>query len=404
MVTDGQVSQSKRNALWDHFITSNQTQKKWKMLVDDTWKNHPEGSSQLIVSERKPNRPTHRLDRGDFLSPRELIKPGFPKFLHDHETASGKSLNRRDLALWLVDKKSPTTARTIVNRTWQTYFGSGLTATPDDLGLQGEPPTHPELLDWLAVDLMENQWSLKSLHRKIVHSQTYRQSSNVSAKLLELDPANRLLARSSRIRVPAEMVRDIALSASGLLNPEIGGRPVFPPAPEFLFKPPASYGPKTWDYESDQQKYRRAFYTFRFRSVPYPAFQAFDAPTGEVSCVRRNLSNTPMQALVTLNEPLFVECAQNLAKLVMSAGLDDDEHRIEFLFSRCISRPPTTDEFKIVSALLTQQRHRMANEKSMAYQLTGSEQNINQYEVNELAAWTAVCRVVLNLDETITKS
>ena len=260
------------------------------------------------------------------------MTPGVPAFLNPLERRAEipKVLpTRLDFARWLADRRSPTTARSIVNRIWQAYFGTGLVATAEDLGTQGEPPSNPELLDWLAVELMDHNWSLKHIHRLIVNSATYRQSSRVTPQLLERDPANRLLARGPRYRVDAEIVRDVALSASGLLNPKVGGPSVFPPAPEFLFQPPASYGPKTWNVATGPDRYRRALYTFRFRIVPYPMLQKFDAPIGEVACARRARSNTPLQALTTLNEPLFVECARALAVKILTDGGATDAQRLD---------------------------------------------------------------------------
>ena len=255
--------------------------------------------------------PTHLLQRGDFLKPGKPVAPGVPAFLHP--LPPGAPPTRLTFARWLVDRKSPTTARSLVNRVWQAYFGTGLVATSEDLGPQGEPPSHPELLDWLAVEFMDRGWSLKHLHRLIVTSAAYRQSSRPTPELLARDPYNRLLARGPRFRVDAEIVRDIALAASGLLDPKLGGPSVCPPAPAFLFQPPASYGPKVWNEATGPDRYRRALYTFRCRSVPYPMLQTFDAPNGDFSCVRRTRSNTPLQALTTLNEPIFLECARALA-------------------------------------------------------------------------------------------
>ncbi len=215
--------------------------------------------------------------------------------------------SRLTFAKWLVDRKAPTTARVIVNRVWQSYFGIGLVSTPEDFGMQSERPSHPELLDWLACELMDNGWRLKAMHRLIVNSATYRQCSKITPELYAKDPYNRLLARGPRFRVEAEIVRDIALAASGLLNPRIGGPSIYSPAPEFLFLPPSSYAPFPWKQETGPDRYRRAFYTFRRRSTPYPVLAAFDAPNGDFSCVRRLRSNTPLQALTALNETVFVE-------------------------------------------------------------------------------------------------
>jgi hypothetical protein len=342
------------------------------------WREHPEGSSQLVLQERKKPRATNLLKRGDFLQPEREVTPGVPAFLHP--LRSGEPLNRLGLARWLVDRNSPTTARALVNRVWQAYFGMGLVEAAEDLGRQSAPPSHPELLDWLAVEFMDKGWSWKALHRTIVTSATYRQSSKVSPELLTKDPYNRLLARGPRFRVEAETVRDIALAASGLLNPKIGGPSVYAPAPDFLFLPPASYGPKIWKEATGPDRYRRAMYTFRYRSVPYPALQAFDAPSGEVACVRRMRSNTPLQALTMLNEPLFVEAAKALGERVIRNAKTDDA-RVQFVFRCVLGRAPTPAEAGELLGFVAKQQARLG----------------------EGPAWTAASRVVLNLDAAITK-
>ncbi|HEY1378304.1 MAG TPA: PSD1 and planctomycete cytochrome C domain-containing protein, partial [Gemmataceae bacterium] len=229
--------------------------------VEALWKQHPEGTAQLALQARAAPREGHVFVRGDFLRPGKAVTAGVPAFLH--QLPPDAPPTRLTFARWLVDRRSPTTARSIVNRVWQAYFGTGLVSTSEDLGTQGELPSHPELLDWLAVEFMDSGWSLKHLHRLIVTSATYRQSSRVTPELLAKDPANRLLARGPRLRVEAEVVRDVALAAGGLLDPTVGGPSVHPPAPAFLFVPPASYGPKVWKEDTE---YRRALYTFRFRS------------------------------------------------------------------------------------------------------------------------------------------
>jgi hypothetical protein len=230
------------------------------------WREYPEGHSQLVLQQREQPRGTHLLARGDFLQPGKAVGSGVPQFLNP--LPAGPE-NRLTFARWLADRESPTTARAFVNRVWQSYFGAGIVATSENLGTQCEPPSHPELLDWLAVEFMDHNWSMKTLHRLIVTSATYQQSSNVTTESYKRDPYNRLLTRGPRFRVEAEMVRDIALTASGLLNPRIGGPSVFPPAPAFLFLPPASYAPKVWNESSGPERYRRALYTFRYRSSPY---------------------------------------------------------------------------------------------------------------------------------------
>ena len=247
-------------------------------------------------------------------------------------------------------------------------------------------------------------WSLKHIHRLIVHSATYRQSSKADADLLSRDAYNELLARGPRFRVDAEIVRDIALAASGLLNREVGGPSVYPPAPRFLFDPPVSYGPKHWGDSAGDEKYRRALYTFRYRSVPYPALLVYDAPNGDASCVRRTRSNTPLQALVSLNEPLFVECAQSLARRTLTEAGASTEERIRHAFRICLSREPSSEEAAELERLLNDQRDHIAegwvNPRLLAG-IDASETPPGSASPAELAAWTTVARVLLNLDETI---
>jgi hypothetical protein len=304
-------------------------------------------------------------------------------------------------------------ARVTVNRFWQELFGSGLVRTSGDFGIAGELPSHPELLDWLAVEFMHPEdgspgWSLKRLHRLITDSATYRQSSKITPDLLARDPDNRLLARGPRFRMEGEAVRDIALAASGLLNPKLAGPPVYPPAPEFLFVPPASYGPKVWKEEQGPDRYRRAIYTFRFRSVPYPVLQTFDAPNGEFACVRRVRSNTPLQALAALNEPLFLEAARALALKTLRDGGSTDIERLAYAFRRATARVPDETESAALLSLLAKQTERFSQPDAKPWDLAANDP-ANPPSLPEgitpaqAAAWTAVSRVILNLDETITK-
>lgn len=385
------VGQTSRSPMQDQVVFSY-----WRTLVpewkeanrqiDEYWRQHPESESQLVLAERNDVRPTKMLIRGDFLKPGRAVEPGVPAFLNPLPPNAPK--NRLTFAQWLVDRQAPTTARSIVNRVWQSYFGNGIVTTSEDLGKQSDTPSHPELFDWLAVDFMEQGWSLKKLHKQIVMSATYTQSSKVTPELLEKDPGNRLLARAPRLRVEAEIVRDIALAASGLLNPRVGGPSVYPPSPEFLYQPPVSYGPKIWKEEKGLARYRRAMYTFSYRSVPYPALQNFDAPNGDVSCVRRSRSNTPLQALTTLNEPLFLETARALAQTTMREGGKTDGDRLNYAFRRVLTRTPEASESSELLALLERQKARYAGAGG---------------HLGEVQAWTAVSRVLLNLDEAITK-
>lgn len=394
-----QRSPQQRNQVFSYWIT---TVPEWKTEVaqiESLWQQHPQGTTQLVYQERPATRKTHLLDRGDFLKKKQVVDPGVPDFLH--ALPQEAPINRLTFARWLVDRKSPTTARAIVNRVWQAYFGKGFVSTSEDLGSQGEAPSHRKLLDWLSVWFMDEGWDLKKLHTLIVTSRTYQQSSQVSPKLYEKDPYNRLFARGPRYRVDAEIVRDIALQASGLLNSEVGGPSVYPPAPAFLFQKPASYGPKTWKIKNDSDRFRRAIYTFRFRSVPYPMLQAFDAPNGDISTVRRSRSNTPLQALTTLNETLFLECASGLAKFVLAEQGNTDAERIETAFRRCVSRRPSDSEKQLLTRFLTKQRNYFAKHPEEAKQISANQKA--KTPNTDFAAWVALSRVLLNMDETITK-
>ncbi len=399
-------SPSQEAAIFSYWRTTIADWKESNQRIEQLWQQHPEGTSQLVVLAREQHRMTHVLTRGDFLKPSKAVTPGVPGFLHP--LSESGPVNRLSLARWLTDRRSPTTARALVNRVWQSYFGTGLARTSEDLGTQGEPPSHPELLDWLAVEFMDQGWSLKTLHRLIVTSATYQQSSRRTPELAQRDPDNRMLARGPRFRVEAEVVRDIALSASGLLNPTIGGPSVYPDAPAFLFLPPASYGPKVWKEETGPDRYRRALYTFRFRSVPYPALQIFDAPNADFACTRRVRSNTPLQALTTLNEPLFLDCARALAlKTLQEAGPNDSE-RMQYAFRRCLARTPTEQETGILLGLLRQQVNRFSDGQHDPWELAaGDPKKLPKLAEGvtpaQLAGWSAVARVLLNLDETISK-
>jgi mono/diheme cytochrome c family protein len=397
---------AEEGAVFSHWRTAVAEWKDVNERIEALWKQHPEGSSQLVLQARAVPRETHVLKRGDFLKPAARVSAGVPAFLHP--LPAGAPPTRLTFAQWLVDRRSPTTARALVNRVWQTYFGTGIVETSEDLGTQSPPPSHPELLDWLAVEFMERGWSLKGLHRLIVCSSTYRQSSRVTPELLARDPNNRLLARGPRLRVEAEAVRDVALAASGLLNPKVGGRSVFPPLPPFLLQPPASYGPKVWPEDRGPERYRRALYTFRYRSIPYPVLQAFDAPNGDFACVRRVRSNTPLQALMTLNEPLFLECARALALRTVREGGRTDAERVEFAFRRCVARRPSAEESAALLALFDKQKQHFAGAGAKPWDLAAADP-AHPPALPEgttpahLAAWTVVSRVLLNLDETITR-
>jgi hypothetical protein len=284
----------------------------------------------------------------------------------------------------------------------------------------------------LARELIDSGWSLKHIHRLIVHSATYRQTSTAPAESWKNDPSNEWLSRGPRVRIEAEMVRDLALSASGLLDLTVGGPSIYPPAPDFLFKPPTSYGPKIWNSRNDTSQYRRSIYVHQYRSVPYPPLQVFDAPKGDAACVRRERSNTPLQALVLLNEPQFVDAARALATRTLreaplavpnaSTTSDDtsketfDRSRIEYAFRLCTSRLPNADEMDVLLQLLAKQRQRWDSSEDPMQRLENHNnltkwvglspdrcQQLTGFRASELAAWMTVSRAILNLDETITK-
>jgi hypothetical protein len=393
-------------ALFSYWRTTVPEWKDANAQIEAFWKQHPEGNTQMTLTTREDPRVTSVLKRGDWLKPSEAVQPGVPAILNPLPADAAPT--RLTFARWITDTKAPTTARAFVNRIWQSYFGTGLVATSEDFGMQGEAPSHPELLDWLACEFMEHGWSVKHLHRLIVGSATYQQSSNVTPELHARDPYNRLLARGPRFRVEGEIVHDIQLTIAGLLNPKIGGRAVMPPAPEFIFQPPASYAPYPWKTEVDDERYRRAIYTLRRRSTPYPALQTFDAPEGNTACVRRSRSNTPLQALIGLNETLSMDAARAFAARILAEGGGDDATRIEYAFRRCLSRSPVAMERDALLALLAKQKARMSEGWIDAWMLaTGKNERPATLPANatpaQLAAYTVVSRVLLNLDETITK-
>ncbi|MFC1757645.1 PSD1 and planctomycete cytochrome C domain-containing protein [Planctomycetota bacterium] len=380
--------------------------------IETLWKQHPEGTPTLTLAARTGEaahdriRPTRMFKRGDWLQPADEVKFGAPAILHPLPADADSS--RLTLARWLVDKRSPTTARVIVNRIWQSYFGVGLVDTPEDFGVRANPPSHPDLLDWLACELMDSGWRMKHIHRLICNSATYQQTSHAPRQAYEENPQNRMLTRGPRLRVDAEIVRDIALVASGLLNPQLGGRGIYPPAPDFLFKPPVSYGPKVWNVEPGDQKYRRSLYIFKFRSVPYPVLQTFDAPNGDFSCVRRERSNTPLQSLITLNETQFMDCARALAKKALNNGGKSHTERLVYAFRRVLARTPTPDELQELRRLWKQEVSYIGegwvNPIELATGGTTVPADLAEgTTVTQLAAYTVVARVLLNLDEAITK-
>jgi hypothetical protein len=331
-------------------------------------KTTPPSITTLVLNERRSPRMTAVQIGGDFLRLGAPVKADVPGVLPP--LPEGPSRNRLDLARWLVDGQNPLTGRVLVNRIWQHYFGQGLVETENDFGTQGTLPSHPDLLDWLAQEIVHEKWSLKRLHRLIVTSATYRQSSHMREDLRTIDARNLLLARQNRLRLDAELVRDAALAASGLLTRTIGGPSVFPPQPDGVYA--LTQVPKNWVADTGPNRYRRGLYTHLWRSAPHPGLTTFDAPDGTLTCTRRNRSNTPLQALTLLNDTAFLECATALAEGTTT---------IEEAFRRCLGRSPSGRELEILTRFLERQR----------------------MHLDEKAAWVQLARVLMNLDEFITR-
>ena len=348
-------------------------------------------------------RATHIFLRGSFLSKGERVEAAVPKSLHAWPESAPR--NRLGMARWIVDPDNPLTARVTVNRFWEQLFGRGLVETSEDFGTQGAQPTHPDLLDWLAQRLIHvHRWSVKALLRDIVLSETYQRSSRATPELLERDPRNILLGRAPRFRLDAETIRDQALAVSGLLDRQRFGPSVMPPQPDGVWQ--VVYSGDRWVTSAGSHRYRRGLYTFWRRTSPYPSMIAFDAVSREYCVVRRVRTNTPLQALVTLNDPVFVEAAQGLARRIVRSGEDEARARAKRGFRIALARPPTEREALRVEALYSSElehyRERPEEARKMACEPRGPPPE--GVDVAELAAWTVVANVLMNLDEFLTRN
>jgi mono/diheme cytochrome c family protein len=354
--------------------------------------------TSMVLRKRDELRETRIHRRGNFLDEGDRVVATVPAVLHRLPDRAMEG-DRLDFAKWLVDPANPLTPRVIVNRYWQRFFGVGIVETENDFGTQGSPPAHPELLDWLSVEFVDSGWNVKAMHRLIVTSATYRQTSRHRPELAQVDPFNKLLARQSRVRLDAEIIRDNALAAGNLLTREIGGPGVHPPQPEgiYLF----TQDPKPWETETGADRYRRGMYTQFWRSSPYPALIVFDAPNANVTCTRRVRSNTPLQSLTLANDIQFVECARALARETVSHDQNEDDQRAAFMFRRCLTRSPNPFEHARLFDLVTAQRKAFEQNPAAATELIGAEKPGPQ-DV-EFAAWTTAARVLMNLDEFITR-
>jgi hypothetical protein len=344
-------------------------------------------------------RPTHVMIRGDFLRRGVEVLPGTPAVL---PPLKAKIANRQDLARWIVSGDNPLTARVAVNWIWSRYFGRGIVPALDDFGTQGEKPSHPELLDHLASEWMRRDWSLKELHRLIVTSATYRQSSKVRPEVLARDPYNTLLARQTRLRLEAEVIRDVMLASSGLLVKNIGGPSVRPPQPAGISE--LTYaGSARWIESIGADRYRRGLYTWFQRTSPYPMLMTFDAPDSNVCCVKRERSNTPLQALTLLNDSAFVECAQALGRRVLTECQGDTSTRLRFAFRLCTARTPTSTELTRLQSLYGELHELCLADEKGARKLLGTAKAPAGVSVAEAATWMVLGRTLLNLDEVVTR-
>jgi hypothetical protein len=344
-------------------------------------------------------RKTHVLIRGDFLRPGTPVEPGTPEVLSPMKAVEKPT--RRDLAQWIVDSDNPLAARVAMNWMWHKYFGRGIVPTLEDFGVQGEKPTHPELLDWLATEFIRQDWSMKAMHRLIVTSATYRQSSAFRPELAARDPLNVLLARQNRLRLEAEIVRDNALAASGLLVTRLGGPSVRPPQPAGISD--LTYaGSAKWVESTGPDRYRRGMYTWFQRTSPFPMLMLFDAPDANVCNVRRERSNTPLQALALLNDTTFVECAQALGRRLIADCAGTPKQRIQYAFQLCLAREPTPGELESLCQLFLELWQACQSDSNAAARLLG-ETLPGGMEPAEAAAWVAIARTIMNLDEFVTR-
>jgi hypothetical protein len=397
--------------LWDYcseHCDSLQTKRIARDNLRDRWKHLTQSFPTMVMNTAQKPRETFILNRGDYSQPTVAVTAATPSSIGPKLEDAPK--NRLGLAQWIVHRDNPLTARVAVNRLWQMFFGTGIVATSADFGSQGEWPSHPELLDWLAVELIEHDWDIQHIVRLIVSSEAYQRASTSTPEQLAVDPQNRLLARGPRFRLSAEMVRDAALKSSGLLVHRIGGPSVNPYMPVDLWREVSHYGstPATaqvFVQDHGEKLYRRSMYTYWKRTAPPPNMMAFDAPNREVCTVARAGTTTPLQSLVTLNDVQFVECARNLAQDVLKHSTNDTE-RVRRAFRLCLTRDPRPEEVKIVLSMIAKEiaRYR-ANPQLAALVLSNGESPRDQtLDSVEHAAWTQIASMILNLSETITRN
>ena len=391
-------------SLRDQFLELDEELKKLDSEVksaSDEITNYRKTFRSMLVSQSGNKRMVRILPRGNWLDKSgEVVDPAIPEFMGKLDLENRKA-NRLDLAKWVVSKDNPLPARAFTNRIWKIFFGYGLSRRLEDLGGQGEPPTHPKLLDHLAIQFRDQGWNVKKLIRTLVTSDAYKQSSVPSEKLAKADPLNRLYARQSRFRLDAEFVRDSALSISGLLINDIGGKSVKPYQPAGYWRH-LNFPARKWQAGQGNDLYRRGLYTFHCRSFTHPAMLAFDAPSREECAAERPRSNIPQQALVLLNDPVFVEAARVFAEKILQSNHLNDEEKIAYAFDHALTRKPNPEEIKSCLSLLQNQRERYKADEKAAIELlkTGMKAYDDSIEISELAAWTSISRTLLNMYET----
>jgi hypothetical protein len=357
----------------------------------------------LVMVEMEQPRETFILTRGDYENPADRVEPGTPEEL---PPISGfqRTGDRLELAKWLTSPENPLLARVTVNRWWGEFFGTGIVNTAEDFGTQADDPSHPELLDWLATELIESGWSMKHVHKLIVMSEAFRQRARVTSELLEADPNNRWLARGPRFRLSAEIVRDNALAISGLLSAKMYGPPIMPYQPDNIWRSVGRNQP-TWQASESEDRFRRGIYVICKRAAPYPSFVTFDSPDRGNCTVRRARTNTPLQALTLLNDPAYVEMALAMADRVMSESpLKSDEGRIRYAMVLALARPAESHEVDVLKALLTREREMLTKNQEMVQartRLPFKGMRLQSDDTAELAAWFAIANAVLNLDESV---
>ncbi|MGF1579714.1 MAG: PSD1 and planctomycete cytochrome C domain-containing protein [Gemmataceae bacterium] len=399
-----QRTSSQKRALASFFRGKTKGLRKRFDQINRLNKTMPRFPTTLVLEELSRPRKTTVHIKGDFTRPGETVVPAVPAVLHPLKTPKRKRANRLDLANWLVDSRNPLVGRVTVNRLWQRHFGRGIVATENDFGTQGARPTHPELLDWLATEFVRQQWSLKAMHKLIVMSSTYRQSSKARPEVAKVDPYNKLLARQKRLRLDAEIIRDNALAVAGLLAKKIGGPSVYPPQPNGIYN--FTQVRRSWSTSIGENRFRRGMYTFFQRSAPYPPLVVFDAPDGTKSCTRRVQSNTPLQALTLLNDQAYMEIAGALALRVWKDAPKTTSERVRHAFRLCLAREPSSWEAERIERfvdLQTQEFAKSHKETTALLKTARIDSRGLTEDSPDLAAWVATSRVLLNLDEFITR-